>query len=236
MEVIPVDERLRRLTEIFDTSDKLNALDRVVQEATRPRRLVVGITGASMIQYGIRTVEVLAEMPGIEPYVIVTSNSRLVFEKELHEDPDKIMHHIKDLTGHTERNKRVFGDGDLDGPFSSGSFITEGLLIAPCSVNTMVLCALGLDSPAIVRAYKVCLKENRRTRVIMFRETPLDVSMLENLLKLAREGAVILPPMPAYYNEPHDLQAIIDHGVGKALDQFGIYPPNLYKRWETPQS
>ncbi len=215
------------------TDEEIRNFRRWQEEQNKPRRIVVGVTGASMIQYGLRTIEVLAEMPNIETYAIITTNSRKVFEEELKRDPEEVMHSVKDMLGHTERNKRVFGDGDMDGPFSSGSFITKGLLIAPCSINTMTLCALGLDSPAIVRAYRVCTKENRR-RVIMFRETPLDVSMLENLLLLARrDGAIILPPMPAYYHEPHSLQDIIDHGVGKALDQFGIYPPNLYKRWGT---
>ena len=127
---------------------------------------------------------------------------------------------------------RVYNDDDLAASISSGSFITEGMLIIPCSIKSAAAIAHSLNSNLLVRAADVCLKE-RRTLVLAVRETPLHLGHLRTLTQLAETGAVILPPMPAMYAKPTSVMDIVDHTVGKALDQFGIEHA-LFKRWESP--
>ena len=124
----------------------------------------------------------------------------------------------------------VHSQGDMSAPISSGSFLTEGMVVAPCSVRTLGSIANGYGEHLVHRAADVVLKERRRL-VLLVRETPLSEVHLENMLKLARMGVVVMPPMPAFYNHPQTVDDIIDHIVARALDQFGIAAP-FAKRWD----
>ncbi len=123
----------------------------------------------------------------------------------------------------------VYDSRDFAAPISSGSFPTEGMIIAPCSMNTLGAIASGVTPNLLVRAADVTLKE-RRTLVLMPRETPLSLIHLRNMLTVTEAGATVLPPVPAFYHRPDTIDELIDHSVGKALDQFGI-PHGLYRRW-----
>lgn len=127
----------------------------------------------------------------------------------------------------------VYGDDDLAAAISSGSFLTDGMLVIPCSIKSAGAIAYSLNSNLLVRAADVCLKEKRKV-VLVVRETPLHIGHLRTLARLAEIGAVILPPIPAMYANPQSVDDIVAHTVGKALDQFGV-TNELFKRWRSPQ-
>lgn len=127
----------------------------------------------------------------------------------------------------------VYRDDDLAASIASGSFLTEGMLVIPCSIKSASAIAYGLDANLLVRAADVCLKEKRRL-VLVVRESPLHLGHLRALTQLAEMGATILPPIPAMYARPRSVEDIVAHTVGKALDQFGV-EHQLFKRWESPQ-
>jgi len=182
-------------------------------------RIVVGITGASGIIYGVRTLEVLHDC-GIETELIISKTAPKILELET----GKRVEDLISLCRH------YYSNDDLFAPISSGSYPTDGMVIVPCSMATLACIAHGISDNLIRRAAEVTLKEGRKL-VLVPRETPLNQIHLENMLSLQRAGAVILPACPAFYHRPSSIQEIVDFVVGKILDIFEI-PHQLYRRWK----
>lgn len=183
------------------------------------RRLIIGMTGSTGAIFGIRILEALKHAE-IESHLIISKWAQRTIEHE---------------TRHTVEQVRamatvVHSQGDMGASISSGSFLTEGMVVIPCSVRTLGGIANGYGEHLVHRAADVILKE-RRKLVLVVRETPLSEVHLENMLKLARMGVVMLPPMPAFYNHPKTVEDVIDHIVMRVLDQFGIEAP-FAKRWD----
>jgi 4-hydroxy-3-polyprenylbenzoate decarboxylase len=181
-------------------------------------RLVVGISGASGVIYGLRTLEILHSMK-IETHVVLSQWG----EKNIEIETDKTIEYVRSLA------TALYGNDSLAAPISSGSFLHSGMIIVPCSMKTLASIANGYDETLISRAAAVTLKESRLL-VVVPRETPLSRIHLQNMLKLAEAGAVILPAMPGFYHKPTSLQDMVDHLVSKILDQFNIRN-NLSRRW-----
>jgi len=181
-------------------------------------RLVVAITGASGVIYGIRLLQALQELK-IETHLILTAWGARTVEIETDETVDD----VRSLA------TKVYEDSDMAAAISSGSFRVDGMAIVPCSMKTLASIANGFDDSLVSRAAGVCIKEQRKL-VLVPRETPLSRIHLENMAKIAGVGAVILPAMPGFYHRPGNVDDLIDHVVGKVLDQFGI-DHNLFKRW-----
>lgn len=187
-----------------------------MRENKRP--LIVAITGASGVIYGVRTLEVLQEL-GVPVHLIVSDAAVLNLTLET----DYRLSRVKAMAA------RVYEVKDLMAAVSSGSFLTRGMLIAPCTIKTLSGIANSFDYNLIVRAADVCLKE-RRPLVLMVRETPLHAGHLEMMAKVASLGGILLPPVPAFYHHPQRISDIIDQSVGKALDLLGI-DHRLFDRW-----
>lgn len=181
-------------------------------------RLVIGISGATGAIYGIRLLEALKEAT-IETHLIMSSWA----EKTITIETSYKIDEVKTLAS------RVYSSSNQAAAISSGSFITDGMIIAPCSMKSLAAISQGFTDNLLARAADVILKE-RRKLVILPRETPLNEIHLENMLRLARMGVTIMPPMPAFYNKPQNLDDIVNHIVARTLDQFGI-ENNLTKRW-----
>lgn len=186
---------------------------------TGTRRLVVALSGASGAIYGIRALEALRADPSIEIHAIISKGARATIEYET----DRTVADVAKLA-HV-----LYEEGDLAAAIASGTFITAGMLVAPCSIRTMSSIAHSLNDNLIVRAADVQLKE-RRPLVLMVRETPLHAGHLKSMYELALYGAVILPPVPGFYILPKTVAEIVDHSVGKALDQLGV-EHQLFTRW-----
>jgi flavin prenyltransferase len=186
---------------------------------SEPRRIVVAISGASGAIYGIRALETIREDRTVELHVIVSSGARATIAYETDRSYDDVVG-LADV---------VHDEKDLAATLASGTFLTHGMLIAPCSIRTMASVANALNDNLIVRAADVHLKE-RRTLVLMVRETPLNANHLRLMHELALAGAVVLPPVPGFYQKPKTLMDLVDHSVGKALDQLGI-EHQLFERW-----
>ena len=182
------------------------------------KRVVVGITGATGVVYGIRLLERLREA-GVETHLII---SRWGARTLLHE-AGRSREQVEALAS------VVYAPNDMGAAISSGSFQTTGMIVAPCSARTLAAIAHGFDDNLIHRAADVALKE-RRKLVLTVREAPLSDIHLENMLKLSRMGAVILPPMPAFYHHPQTIDDLIDYTVARMLDQFAIEVPGV-PRW-----
>jgi flavin prenyltransferase len=185
----------------------------------RPRRIAVGITGATGAVYGVRLLERLAAMD-VETHLVVSSWGRRTIEHE---------------TVHSIAEVRAMADvvhplGDQGAPMSSGSFRMDGMIIAPCSVRTMAAIAHGLADNLITRTADVMLKE-RRPLLLMVRETPLNDIHLQNMLTVSRAGAVVFPPVPAFYTLPRSIDDIVDQTVSRALDQIGLESGDT-RRWD----
>ena len=187
---------------------------------THPKRLIVGISGASGIIYGIRTLEYLRQA-GIETHLVMSKAAEmtLVYETDLKVRDVRAMADVY----HTMTN--------IGASISSGSFRTMGMLIVPCSVRTMGEIATGVTSSLMSRAADVVLKE-RRKLVLAFRETPLHSGHLRTMAQLSDMGAIIAPVVPAFYTRPQTLDDIIDHTVGRLLDLFDL-DVGIVKRWKT---
>ena len=181
-------------------------------------RVIVGITGATGVIYGVRLLERLRDA-GVETHLVI---SRWGGRTLLHETP--YSREEVERLAHT-----AYMPSDMGAAISSGSFSTAGMIIAPCSAKTLGAIAHGYGDGLIHRAADVVLKERRRL-LLGVREAPLSEIHLENMLKLARMGAVILPPMPAFYHNPRSLADIVDHTVDRMLDHFGIDAPGAH-RW-----
>jgi len=177
--------------------------------AERPR-VVVGISGASGVVYGVRALEALREL-GVETHLVATKAALLTLAQETDLT-------VGDLESRADVTHRL---ADVGATIASGSFRTLGLIVAPCSVRTMSEIATGVTSSLLTRAADVTLKE-RRPLVLMVRETPLHLGHLRTMTALAEMGAVIAPPMPAFYARPTDLAGLIDQSVGRALDALGL--------------
>lgn len=186
------------------------------------RRIVVAISGASGAIYGIRALEVLRADPSIEIHAIISKGARATIEYET----DRTVADVAKLA-HV-----LYEENDLAAGPASGTFLTSGMLVAPCSIRTMSSIAHSLNDNLIVRAADVHLKE-RRPLVLMVRETPLHAGHLKSMHELALYGATILPPVPGFYVLPKTVAEIVDHSVGKALDQLGI-EHQLFERWSGP--
>jgi len=184
-----------------------------------PRRIVVALSGASGAIYGIRALEVIRQDRSVELHAIVSSGAKATIAYETDRSYDDVVG-MADVV-HDEKN--------LAASLASGTFLTAGMLVAPCSMRTMSAIANALDDNLIVRAADVHLKE-RRTLVLMVRETPLHAGHLRLMHELALTGAVILPPAPGFYHLPKTVDDIVAHSVGKALDQLGVEHA-LFKRW-----
>jgi 4-hydroxy-3-polyprenylbenzoate decarboxylase len=183
-----------------------------------PRRIVLGITGASGAIYGVRALDAL-KRAGIETHLIVSRSAHLTLMQELSLRPAEL----------AVRASAVHKVDDVGASISSGSFQTLGMLIAPCSVRTMSEIATGVTSSLMSRAADVILKERRRL-VLLVRETPLHLGHLRTLTALSEMGAVIMPPVPAFYALPQTLEEMVDHTVGRALDLLGIDNDDV-RRW-----
>jgi 4-hydroxy-3-polyprenylbenzoate decarboxylase len=195
-------------------TDVLKAADRAQD---RPR-LVVGISGASGVIYGIRTLDACREL-GVESHLVVSKSAVLTLSQETGQSVAEL----------NERADVVHRVSDIGAAIASGSFRTLGMIVAPCSVRTMSEIATGVTSSLLSRAADVTLKE-RRTLVLMVRETPLHLGHLRTMTKLAEMGAVIAPPLPAFYAKPASIAEMVDQSVGRALDLFDLsWRP--VKRW-----
>lgn len=186
------------------------------------KRLIIGITGASGAIYGIRALEALSPVRGVETHLVISAAG---------------MQTIVEETGHSVADVRaladaVHSDRDIGASLASGSFRAEGMLIAPCSVKTLSAVANSYCDTLVARAADVCLKERRRL-VLLLRETPLHLGHIELMERAARYGAVIMPPVPAFYHRPQRIDDIVDQTVGRALDLFGI-DAGLVQRWKEP--
>ena len=175
-----------------------------------PRRLVVGISGASGVIHGVRALDALREL-GVESHLVVSRAALLTLSQETDLGADA-------LSARADVSHRL---NDVGASIASGSFRTMGMIVAPCSVRTMSEIATGVTSSLLTRAADVTLKE-RRPLVLMVRETPLHLGYLRTMTALAEMGAVIAPPLPAFYAKPGSIEEMVDQSVGRALDLFGL--------------
>ncbi len=177
----------------------------------RPRdRLIVGLSGASGMIYGLRALDACREL-GVESHLVVSRSAALTIAQETE-------HSLAEVQARADVVHRV---ADVGAAIASGSFRTLGMIVAPCSVRTMSEIATGVTSSLLTRAADVTLKE-RRPLVLMVRESPLHLGHLRTMVRLAEMGAVIAPPMPAFYARPASLEEMVDQSVGRALDLFGL--------------
>ncbi|MDI6917085.1 MAG: UbiX family flavin prenyltransferase [Thermoplasmatales archaeon] len=178
-------------------------------------RIVIGITGASGIIYGVRLLEKLKE----EKYLVVSENAKKIMEHETGYKPD----HMKKLSEHYYENNDLFPE------ISSGSFMFDAMVIVPCSMSTLSKIASGISDSLITRTAAVCMKEKRKL-VLVPRETPISTIHLQNMAKLSENNVIILPAAPGFYPKPKNVDDIVNFVVGKIMDCLGI-ENTLYKRW-----
>jgi 4-hydroxy-3-polyprenylbenzoate decarboxylase len=184
------------------------------------RRIVVGISGSSGAIYGVRLVEVLATVPDVETHLVTTPASVATITYETGRDPREIM----------ALADRVYGAGDVGAAPASGTFLTSGMVVAPCSMRTLSAIANSYADNLLTRAADVTLKE-RRKLVLVVRETPLHLGHLRLMTAVTEAGAVVLPPVPGFYTRPSTIDQLVDHTITKILDQFDI-EAHLISRWE----
>ncbi len=183
-----------------------------------PKRLIVGISGATGIVYGVRLLECL-RVAGIETHLVVSKAGEMTRACETDLSPSSLRC-LADFS---------YNVGDVGAAIASGSFKTLGMIVAPCSMRTLAEVATGVSSSLLTRAADVCLKERRRL-VLLTRETPLHVMHLRNMLAVTEMGGIICPPVPAFYAEPHSIEDIVDQTVGRLLDLFDV-ESGLVHRW-----
>ena len=182
-------------------------------------RLVVGISGASGVVYGIRALEVLKKLK-VETHLVVTAAARETIRLETDYRPAEV----------EALATRAYKVEDLTANLASGTFHTDGMAVIPCSMKTLGGVASGYSDNLLLRAADVTMKE-RRPLVLVVRETPLSLIHLENMVRVARAGAVVLPAMPSFYNRPKTVGALVDQVVGRTLDSLGV-DHRLYRSWE----
>jgi 4-hydroxy-3-polyprenylbenzoate decarboxylase len=188
------------------------------------KRVIIGISGASGVIYGIRLLQILRGIEDVETHLVMSAAARrtTVLETDVS---------VEDVEGLADR---VHRPGDIAASISSGSFKTAGMIVAPCSVKTVSGIAMCYSDNLLLRAADVTLKE-RRPLVLLVRETPMHIGHLRLLVQVAEMGAVVMPPVPAFYHRPSTLADVIDQTVSRALDQLGIEPSHdLFPRWNGP--
>ena len=184
-------------------------------------RVIIGISGASGAIYGVRLLERLrAANPAVEIHLILSRSG----EKTLHLETGKLAADIKGLADYS------YAFEDISSRLASGSYPTDAMVIAPCSIHTMSAIAYGISSNLMIRAADVILKE-RRKLILMIRESPLHLGHLRTMTALAEMGAIIAPPIPGFYNQPQTVGDIVDHSVVRILDLLGMPDPQA-RRWE----
>ncbi len=186
------------------------------------RRIVVGISGSSGPIYGIRLLEALRAAGDTEIHLVLTEAARQTIRLETDWSPEQVLG-----LSHIHHDNR-----DLAAGIASGSFPTDGMVVAPCSMHTLSEVAHSLTSNLLTRAADVHLKERRRL-ILMVRETPLHTGHLRNMVLASEAGAILLPPIPAFYHSPKTVDDVVNHSVGKALDLLSV-PHDLFRRWQGP--
>ena len=184
-----------------------------------PTRLVIALTGATGTIYGIRLLEALRTVPDVETHLIVSNPAKRTLVEETDfavRDVERLAHVVHDVK-------------DIGASIASGSYRTAGMVVAPCSIRTAAAIATGLTGNLITRAADVTLKEGRPL-ILLVRETPLHVGHLRTLVALAEMGAVILPPMPAFYHRPKGLDDVVNHTIARVLNRLGV-PHTLGQEW-----
>ena len=187
-------------------------------------RLIIGMSGASGVIYGIRLLEVLSRVEQVETHLVLSDSAKLNIAIET----DRNAREVQALADEVYSNK------DIAARLASGSFKTDGMIVAPCAVKTLSAIANSYADSLLVRAADVVLKERRRL-VLIPRETPLHVGHCELMLKASQMGAILAPPMPAHYINPQTVDDLVDHHVGRILDLFDL-DPGLVQRWQGPVS
>jgi polyprenyl P-hydroxybenzoate/phenylacrylic acid decarboxylase-like protein len=185
-------------------------------------RLVVAITGASAPHLGVTVLRALRDIPSIETHLVISRGAQRTIPLEMEISVDEVAA-LADV---------VHAPDDLAAGISSGSFVTRGMVIVPCSTRTLSAVASGNSTDLITRAADVCLKERRRL-VLVVRETPLNLIHIRNMETVTLAGATVLPPVPAFYHQPKSIDDLLRQTAGKVLDQFGI-EHTLFRRWSTP--
>ena len=181
--------------------------------------LIISITGATGAIYGIRLLEVLAAKKDIETHLVISDAGKINIKHET----DWTIEDIRALADYS------YDVNDIGARLASGSFKRDGMIVVPCSMKTLSALANSYTDNLLIRAGDVTLKERKRL-VLLVRETPLHVGHIRNMERLSEMGAIIMPPVPAFYHRPKTIQDIIDHTIGKVLDIFGI-EHNLFQRW-----
>jgi flavin prenyltransferase len=184
------------------------------------KRIIVAITGASGAIYGVRALQLLTDIADVESHLILTSSGHRTIE---HETPYKL-DEVRALAD------QLYSPRDIGAAIASGSFVTAGMLVAPCSVKTLSGIAHCYDDNLVVRAADVCLKERRRV-VLMLRETPLHAGHIDLMAQATRNGAIIMPPVPAFYALPATLDDVVNQTVARALELLDVCVPDI-KRWD----
>ncbi|AME25120.1 MULTISPECIES: UbiX family flavin prenyltransferase [unclassified Burkholderia] len=188
--------------------------DRTSPSDPVPRRLIVAITGATGSIYGVRLLETLRRLGGVETHLLISNAGWLNIQHELTLDKSTV-HALADVV-HNVR--------DVGASIASGSFATDGMIVAPCSMKTLASIALGLSDNLITRAADVVLKERRRL-VLMVRETPFNLAHLRNMTSVTEMGGVIFPPLPAFYHRPGSIDEMVDQTVDRVIDMFAVGRP-----------
>ncbi len=190
-----------------------------MSEAATPRKLIVAITGATGVIYGVRLLQALRELPDVASHLLISEAGILNLHQELDLNR-KDVEALADVVHHVR---------DVGASIASGSFQSDGMIIAPCSMRTLAAVAHGLSDNLITRAADVVLKERRRL-VLMVRETPFNLAHLRNMTAVTEMGGIIFPPLPGFYHQPQSIAEMVDHTVGRVLDLFAL-PHHLTPRW-----
>jgi flavin prenyltransferase len=191
----------------------------IVEKGTKMKRIIVAITGASGAIYGVRALEALRAMDEIEVHLVISPSAA----RTLREETDFSMDQVQGLA-HVVHNHK-----DIGASIASGSFRTDGMVVAPCSVKTLSGIAHCYAEDLVIRAADVCLKERRRL-VLLFRETPLHAGHIALMDQATRMGAIIMPPIPSFYHRPRSIDDIVNRSVGRMLDLFEL-SNDLVSRW-----
>jgi 4-hydroxy-3-polyprenylbenzoate decarboxylase len=185
----------------------------------RPRRIVVAITGATGAVYGVQLLERLRAIPGVETHLVISDAATLT----LHQEVGLQRRDVEALAHVVHKNR------EIGASIASGSFQTDGMVIAPCSMKTLAAVAHGLSDNLIARAADVILKERRRL-VLMVRETPFNLAHLRNMTAVTEMGGIVFPPLPSFYNKPDSIAEMVDHTVARVIDLLGI-ENGIAPRW-----
>lgn len=186
---------------------------------TNPRRIIVAITGATGAIYGVRLLQRLSATPGVETHLVISDAANLT----LHQEAGLQRRDVEALAHVVHKNR------EIGASIASGSFQTDGMVIAPCSMKTLASVAHGLSDNLIARAADVVLKERRRL-VLMVRETPFNLAHLRNMTAVTEMGGIVFPPLPSFYHRPASIDEMVDHTVARVIDLFGIEHA-LAPRW-----